>query len=115
MEQKCGNCHWYYNCREHNFGDYCYGWMSEFDGKKLGDKEKKTLNKDKSQYIINAYNLMVKEYLSKFNHCDECVAEYFCIKNDYVGPLDENKCSNYLKEYLKERFTDESKKHIENY
>ena len=49
-----------------------------------------------------AYQLLVKEYLSKCKCCDECVAEGFCIRNQYKRGREPNKdCPKFLAEYFR--------------
>lgn len=49
-------------------------------------------------------NILIKEYLSKCECCDECFAEYFCIKN-YLRESREPKdyCIENIKQYLSVR------------
>jgi hypothetical protein len=53
----------------------------------------------------DAYELLVKEYLSKCRDsgCDGCVAEYYCIKNNLrTDRYPQDDCSDKLKEYFKQ-------------
>ena len=58
------------------------------------------MNKD------NAYDLIVREYLSKCNQsgCDGCIAEYYCIENGLkTDRYPQQDCQNKLKDYLRQR------------
>ena len=111
MKETCGNCHWYYNCREHNFGDYCYGWMPESHGKVLeykndsilDYKNDSILNKknDKTSNNEESYDLLIKDYLTKFRHCESCIANFYCYKNNYREPFNTDCCIKHIKEYLR--------------
>lgn len=49
-------------------------------------------------------NILIKEYLSKCECCDECFAEYFCIKNDLRESREpKDYCIENIKQYLSVR------------
>ena len=53
----------------------------------------------------DAYELLVKEYLSKCRDsgCDGCVAEYYCIKNNLrTDRYPQNDCPDKLKDYFRQ-------------
>lgn len=51
----------------------------------------------------DAYERIVKEYLSKLTTCDECIAEYFCIENRLKkARVPQDKCESNLKDYLRQ-------------
>lgn len=51
-----------------------------------------------------AYTLLCKEYLSKCNACDECIAEYYCIKNNLrLARYPQKDCAEKIKAYLSDR------------
>ena len=47
-----------------------------------------------------AYKLLIKEYLSKCDTCDECIANYYCIENQYISQKD---CEQKLEHYLRDK------------
>lgn len=52
----------------------------------------------------DAYNLLIKEYLSKCNACDECVAQIYCISNNLRTaryPIDG--CEKKVADYMRQR------------
>lgn len=51
----------------------------------------------------DAYERIVKEYLSKLTACDECIAEYFCIEYGLKkARVPQDKCESNLKDYLQQ-------------
>ena len=51
----------------------------------------------------DAYILLIKEYLSKCTACDECIAEYYCIKNELRNSrVPQKDCLNKIKNYLQQ-------------
>ena len=49
-------------------------------------------------------DILIKEYLSKCECCDECFAEYFCIKNDLRESREpKDYCIENIKQYLSVR------------
>lgn len=52
----------------------------------------------------NAYELLIKEYLSKCECCDECIASTYCTLNNLRSSrIPENGCEEKLVQYLKQR------------
>jgi hypothetical protein len=53
-----------------------------------------------------AYNIIVKEYLSKCNEtgCDGCIAETYCIRNGLrTDRYPQHDCAEKLKTYLRQK------------
>ena len=51
-----------------------------------------------------AEEILIKEYLSKCECCDECFAEYFCIKNDLRESREpKDYCVENIRQYLSAR------------
>lgn len=54
----------------------------------------------------DAYDLLVREYLSKLEYCgcDGCIAQFYCIKNNLrKDRYPQDNCHKKLKDYLKQR------------
>ena len=52
----------------------------------------------------NAYELIIKEYLSKCKCCDECLASTYCTLNNLrTSKIPECGCEEKLLQYLKQR------------
>lgn len=52
----------------------------------------------------DAYELLILEYLHKCKACDECIAEFFCIRNGLRKAREPHYgCDKKLKLYLRER------------
>ena len=55
--------------------------------------------------MSNAYEIVISEYLDKCSCCDECFAEFYCMRNDLRDgrvSSDKNKCIDKIKGYFKE-------------
>lgn len=56
----------------------------------------------------DAYTLLCKEYLSKCNACDECIAECYCIKNFLRSArVPQKDCPEKIKAYLSEKIAED--------
>ena len=52
----------------------------------------------------NAYELLIKEYLSKCKCCDECIASVYCTLNNLrTSRIPEHGCEEKIMQYLKQR------------
>ena len=57
--------------------------------------------------LKNAYNLIIKEYLSKCEliGCDGCIAEFYCIENCLrTSRYPDENCPQKLKDYLRKLY-----------
>lgn len=52
----------------------------------------------------DAYTLMIREYLTKCEYCEECFAEYFCYANNLIKENHpRSNCVDNIKKYLQQK------------
>ena len=80
-------------------------------------KKHKVYSEERHEYVVPVYNIdngptivatndeiLIKEYLSKCNCCDECFAEIYCITHDLRDSrCPSDYCVSNIKDYLKGR------------
>ncbi len=53
---------------------------------------------------VDAFELLIKEYLNKCACCDECIAEYYCIENNLRNSrFPQTDCPEKLRNYLMQK------------